>query len=83
MAIPNTKKQLLDQIEYANNAHSALTGADCAIIMTEWDEFRKLKSKDFQAHMKTPMIVDARRIFDPKEFNQLNYVAVGLGPSIP
>ncbi len=81
MAIPNAKKQLADQISYADNSHSALKGAACAIIMTEWDEFRKLKPKDFQAYMKTPNIVDARRIYDPREFSRLNYVAIGLGAS--
>src|SRR5437899_6175431 len=40
MAIPNTKKQLLELIDYAAHAHSALTAADCAIIMTEWDGIR-------------------------------------------
>jgi UDPglucose 6-dehydrogenase len=79
MAIPNTQKQLAEQIGYAEDPYSALKGADCAIIMTEWDQLRKLKSKDFRAYMKTPNIVDARRIYDPDEFSQLNYVAVGLG----
>jgi UDPglucose 6-dehydrogenase len=83
MAILNTKKQLPVQMEYAENAHSTLKGADCAIIMTEWDEFRKLKPKDFQAYMKTPTIVDARRIYDPGEFRELNYTAIGLGPTDP
>ncbi len=81
MAIPNTKKQLLDQIDYAENAQSALKGADCAIIMTEWDQIRKLKAKDFQAYMKNPNLVDARRIYNPEEFSGLNYVSIGLGPS--
>ena len=81
MAIPNTKKQLQEQIDYAENAHSALKGADCAIIMTEWDEIRRLKAKDFQAYMKTLNLVDARRIYNPEEFNGLNYVSIGLGPS--
>ncbi len=81
MAIPNTKKKLLDQIDYAENAHSALKGADCAIIMTEWNHIRKLKAKDFQAYMKTPNIVDARRIYNPEEFSGLNYLSIGLGPS--
>jgi UDPglucose 6-dehydrogenase len=79
MAIPNTRKQLADQISYADNPHSALKGADCAIIMTEWDEIGKLKTKDFQAYMKTPNIVDARRIYDPEEFSQLSYAAIGVG----
>jgi len=79
MAIPNTKKTLSDQIDYAENAHSALKGADCAIIMTEWDQFRQLVPKDFQTHMTAPNIVDARRILDPKQFAQLNYLAIGTG----
>jgi UDPglucose 6-dehydrogenase len=83
MAIPNTKKQLSDLISYAGEPHSALKGADCAIIMTEWDQFRRLKAKDFQAYMKSPNIVDARRIYHPEEFKELNYLAIGLGPANP
>jgi hypothetical protein len=49
--------------------------------MTEWDEIAKLKAKDFQAYMKTPNIVDARRICNPQEYRELNYVAIGLGPA--
>src|SRR6267143_3683859 len=79
MAIPNAKKVFSEQIDYAENSHAALKGADCCIIMTEWDQFRKLKAKDFQAYMKAPNIVDARRIFDPDTFNDLNYVAIGVG----
>jgi UDPglucose 6-dehydrogenase len=48
--------------------------------MTKWDQFRKLKAKDFQAYMNTPNIVDARRLYDPEEFRELNYAAIGLGP---
>jgi len=33
--------------------------------------------------MKNPNIVDARRIYDPDEFRELNYVAIGLGPANP
>jgi len=81
MAITNTKKQLSEQIDYAENAHSALKGADCAIVMTEWDEIRRLRAKDFQAYMKTPNLVDARRIYNPEEFSGLNYLSIGRGPS--
>ena len=81
MAIPNTRKHFSQQIDYADNAHSALKEADCAIIMTEWDEIRKLKSKDFQAYMKTPNVVDARRVYNPEEFSGLNYASIGLGPA--
>ncbi len=79
MAIPATKKLLADRIEYAETPQTALKGADCAIMMTEWEQLRKLKAKDFQAYMKSPFVVDARRIYDPDEFKDLNYIATGFG----
>ena len=82
MAIPNTRRYLSEQIDYADNVQSALKGADCAIIMTEWDQFRQLAAKDFQAYMNNTNIVDARRILDPKHYAHLNYVTIGMGPSI-
>jgi UDPglucose 6-dehydrogenase len=79
MAMPNLERQFPDLVEYAEDARSALKGADCAIIMTEWDQFRKLRAKDFKAYMKTPNLLDARRIYNPEEFRELNYAAIGLG----
>jgi UDPglucose 6-dehydrogenase len=80
IAIPIAKRMISEPIDYADSPRSTLQGTDCAVIMTEWDQFRKLKPKDFRSYMKTPNIVDARRIYDPDEFRQLGYVAIGLGP---
>jgi UDPglucose 6-dehydrogenase len=83
MAIPNAKRMISEPIDYADSPRSTLQGTDCAVIMTEWDQFRKLKPKDFRSYMKTPNIVDARRIYNPEDFRELNYVAVGLGERNP
>jgi UDPglucose 6-dehydrogenase len=79
MAMPNFESVFGDTIELAKNAHSALRGADCAIVMTEWDEFRRLKSKDYIAYMKAPVLVDARRIYDPLQFQELKFASIGFG----
>jgi UDPglucose 6-dehydrogenase len=79
MAIPNTKKLLGDSIEYAEDPQSALKGTNCCIIMTEWDEFRKLRPDDYRTLMHIPKIVDARRIYNPPDFKGLRYVAIGVG----
>jgi UDPglucose 6-dehydrogenase len=78
-AVPNAKKLFADSIEFAEDPYSALKGADCCIVMTEWDEFRRLKSKDYQSQMKVPNIVDARKLYDPEDFKDVNFVAIGLG----
>jgi UDPglucose 6-dehydrogenase len=79
MATPNAKKLFADSIEYAQDPHSALKGADCCIIMTEWDQFKKLRPKDYTGMMRVPNIVDARKLYDPEDFKSVNFVAIGLG----
>jgi UDPglucose 6-dehydrogenase len=81
-AMPNTRKVLGDVVEYAGNVEECLKGADCAIVVTEWDEFKKLSPEDFLRLMHTPAVVDGRRIYDPKEFRgKLPFAAIGLGPA--
>lgn len=52
--------------------------ADRCIMVTEWKEFKRLKPHDFIQHMKSPIVIDGRRIYDPKEFSQrLKFAAIG------
>jgi len=79
LAIPNARKQLGETVEFAKDEHSALKGADCCIVMTEWSQFEKLQTKDYLALMGTPNLVDARRLYNPNEYGALNFAAVGFG----
>jgi len=60
-----------DKIKYAESIKAALKNSECAIIITEWDEFKKLTPDDFKKQMKTPNLVDGRRVFDYDVFNSL------------
>jgi UDPglucose 6-dehydrogenase len=80
VAIPLAKELFKDKIQYASTALNCLKEADCAIIVTEWPEFKKLKPEDFIQKMKHPALVDGRRIYDPDEFNKkIKFAAIGLG----
>lgn len=59
----------------------ALLGADAVIIVTPWEEFKKLTPEDFLVLMKTPIVIDGRRIYDPKTLEKagVNYYAIGYG----
>jgi UDPglucose 6-dehydrogenase len=79
-AIPNAKSIFKDKIKYATSAIQCLKNADCCILVTEWDEFKKLKPEDFTKNMKKPILIDGRRIYNPKEFGKkLLFKAIGLG----
>jgi len=80
MATQNAKKILKQKINYASSAIECLKNADCAILVTEWDEFKKLKPEDFTKNMRNPILIDGRRIYNPQEFyKKLHYIAIGLG----
>jgi len=78
-AIENAKSIFFERVEYAKSIEDCLRNSECAIIVTEWDEFKKLKPEYFMKLMRNPVIVDARRIFCPMEFqDKVKFVAIGL-----
>ncbi|MFQ6068819.1 MAG: UDP-glucose dehydrogenase family protein, partial [Candidatus Bathyarchaeia archaeon] len=80
VTIPNAKSIFGNKIKYASSAIDCLKDADCCIIVTEWEEFKKLKPEDFTQNMRQPIMIDGRRIYNPEEFRQkLKFVAIGLG----
>jgi UDPglucose 6-dehydrogenase len=79
MAISNANKILKEKINYASSVIECLKEADCAILVTEWEEFKKLKPEDFIQNMRKPILIDGRRLYNPEEFKKLRYVAIGLG----
>lgn len=80
VAVLNAKSIFGDKIKYASSAIECLKNAYCCIIVTEWEEFKKLKPEDFTQNMKQPILIDGRRIYDPKPFKEkLKFEAIGLG----
>lgn len=59
-------KVMFPKIKYANSPKEALNGADACLILTEWNEFRELRSRDFDL-MKNRIIIEGRRVLDRKE----------------
>ena len=69
-----------DRINYAQSALECLKDADACIIVTEWEEFKKLTPEDFTKHMKQPILIDGRRIYNPETFKtKMQFTALGLG----
>jgi UDPglucose 6-dehydrogenase len=80
VAVPNAKAIFKNKIHYTASTNECLKNADCCILVTEWDEFKKLKPEDFTKNMNQPILIDGRRIYDPEEFSRkMKFTAIGLG----
>jgi len=78
-AMEEAKKLLPDNIHYCNDVESCLNAADCAVIITEWNEFRALRAERFLSLMSGNIVVDLRNVYAPDEFYAagMKYSSVG------
>lgn len=78
-AMENTRSHYRDKLFYSKNAVECITNADCCILVTHWKEFQKILPKIFKAKMKTPILIDTRRLYDPIECSEnIRYRAIGM-----
>ena len=66
-------------IKYANSIEDALTGADCAVIQTDWAEIKAIEPTTFKELQNQPIVVDGRRTYDPEKMAKsgITYRAIG------
>ncbi len=73
------KQVLPEAVEYAADAMSALDGADCLALVTEWDEFVTADLAKAKERMHFPLIADGRNLFEKSEVEALGFTYRGVG----
>jgi UDPglucose 6-dehydrogenase len=71
--------KLPDGVTICGSVLEAVTGADAAVIVTEWPELRELASNDVRDAMRNPLIVDGRNLLDPDEVARAGFAYEGVG----
>ncbi|MBN2781271.1 MAG: UDP-glucose/GDP-mannose dehydrogenase family protein [Candidatus Marinimicrobia bacterium] len=72
-------KRDFPHLNYKNNAYEAIDGADALILMTEWNEFRSLDLKRVRSLLKSPVFIDTRNIYDPRDMKEKGFIFVCTG----
>lgn len=62
-----------DRVIYANNSYDALKDADCMLLLTEWNEFRRPDFDRIKDLMKSPVIFDGRNQYDAERLKQRGF----------
>jgi UDPglucose 6-dehydrogenase len=75
-------RKALEGVELTSSLLEAVTDADAAVIVTEWDELRGLASADVLRAMRNPLIVDGRNFLDSDAVRAagFTYEAIGRAP---
>ena len=72
-------KSLVGDVQFAASAYDAAEGADCAVIVTEWNEFRSLDFLRLGKAMAQQILVDLRNIYEPEDIQRQGFVYHGVG----
>src|SRR6266498_2131079 len=73
--------QVLKGVSFHDSVLEAVSGADAAVIVTEWEELRSLASAEIREAMRNPLIIDGRNLLDPKEVRAAGFTYEGIGRS--
>jgi len=74
-------RDLITGAEMCESAMEVLTGADAAVIVTEWPEFAELDLEKAMEVMANPLIVDGRNLLDPDRVLEAGFFYEGIGRS--
>ena len=79
-AMTKAKEELGSKgITWCRDAYEAAEGADCVILMTEWNEFKEMDWVRLKSIMRQPVVVDGRNIYDPEKLKALGFKYAGVG----
>ena len=68
-----------DKIKYCSNSYEAIENADCLLLLTEWNEFRRPDFDKIKTLLKNPIIFDGRNQYDSKRLKEkgFDYICIG------
>jgi len=74
--------ELLGATRLCRTAEEALDGADAAVLVTEWPEYRELDwTGAIKDSMRNPLVVDGRNFLDDEALRAAGYTYEGIGRS--
>ncbi|MBG7616150.1 UDP-glucose/GDP-mannose dehydrogenase family protein [Brevundimonas sp. BAL450] len=71
--------KVLDGLTFVDGPYSAVEGADVAVILTEWDQFRALDLDRLKGLMKAPVVVDLRNVYRPEDMRAHGFKYSSIG----
>lgn len=75
----NKAKGILKDVYFAKDPYDAAKGCDCLLIVTEWNEFKKLDFMKLKKVLKYPLIIDGRNLYDKDKLSKLGFTYIGIG----
>ncbi len=78
-AAMDVAKAILRDVEYCSDPYEVAEGCDVLVLITEWNQFRRLDLGRLKKSMKTPIFVDLRNVYEPRMMEKAGFRYCGVG----
>jgi UDPglucose 6-dehydrogenase len=72
-------RELMKGVRFCTDAYEAASGADALLLLTAWNEFKRLDMERLHQEMRQPVLLDGRNVYDPDEMRELGFQYAGVG----
>ncbi len=70
---------IFKNVKFCKDVYETAKSSDCLIVITEWNEFKKIDLKKLKKLLNQPLIIDGRNIYDPEVLKELGFKYVSIG----
>ncbi|MFO0702772.1 MAG: UDP-glucose/GDP-mannose dehydrogenase family protein [Candidatus Andersenbacteria bacterium] len=79
-AMARAEREYPAGITYAADAYGAARGARAVVLVTEWDEFKRVRWPRVRRAMRArPIVLDGRNLYDPAALRRAGFAYRGIG----
>jgi UDPglucose 6-dehydrogenase len=70
---------IFPQVDYRRDPYEVARDADALLILTEWEEFRKLDWESIYGLMARPLVIDGRNLLEPRAMMEQGFEYFSFG----
>ncbi len=72
-AVETAREVLPAGVTYCTDEFEAAAGADCLVVLTEWNQFRSLDLERLRRTLRAPRLVDLRNVYEPEKMRAMGF----------
>lgn len=70
-----------ETLAHAPSWRDAVRGAEAAVVITRWEQFKEISAAELTSLMKRPFLIDTRRMLKKENFAAIEYAGIGYRPA--
>ena len=78
-AAMESARRVLTDVEYCEDEYEAARGSDALVVVTEWNQFRRLDMERLKQVMREPNIIDLRNLYEPERMRTAGFKYLAMG----